>query len=373
VPTPGVAFVAKNMRADAGVMISASHNPFHDNGIKIFGADGFKAPDAIEEMIEELILNPAKMDSVTPRGADIGRAHRIDEAHGRYIVFLKSTFPNEYDLTGFKLALDCAHGAGYKAAPMAFTELGAEVIATGVSPNGININDQVGALHPESLARLTVESKAHLGIALDGDADRLILSDELGNVIDGDIVIGLCALELKRQGKLNKNTIVTTPMSNIGLENTLKSNGITMLRSKVGDRYVVEMMRAQGLNLGGEQSGHIVFLDSSTTGDGSLAALKVLEIMKNTGKPLSELKKQIMLYPQTLLNLKVKERKPLEELLTYQQAYQTCEASLKGKGRIFVRYSGTEALLRILVEGEDAEQIRSIANTLKEAILKDIG
>jgi phosphoglucosamine mutase len=372
-PTPGVAFVAKNMRADAGVMISASHNPFHDNGIKIFGADGFKAPDAIEEMIEELILNPAKMDSVTPRGADIGRAHRIDEAHGRYIVFLKSTFPNEYDLTGFKLALDCAHGAGYKAAPMAFTELGAEVIATGVSPNGININDQVGALHPESLARLTVESKAHLGIALDGDADRLILSDELGNVIDGDIVIGLCALELKRQGKLNKNTIVTTPMSNIGLENTLKSNGITMLRSKVGDRYVVEMMRAQGLNLGGEQSGHIVFLDSSTTGDGSLAALKVLEIMKNTGKPLSELKKQIMLYPQTLLNLKVKERKPLEELLTYQQAYQTCEASLKGKGRIFVRYSGTEALLRILVEGEDAEQIRSIANTLKEAILKDIG
>jgi phosphoglucosamine mutase len=372
-PTPGVAFVAKNMRAHAGVMISASHNPFHDNGIKIFGADGFKAPDEIEEIIERLIFNPAEMDAKAPLGADIGRAHRIEEAHGRYIVFLKSTFPAEYDLTGFKLTLDCAHGAGYKAAPAAFSELGAEVVTMGVHPNGTNINDHVGALHPGGMAALTVSSGSHLGIALDGDADRLILSDEKGEVIDGDVVIGLCALELKNQGKLNKNTIVTTPMSNIGLEMTLKDNGIQMLRSKVGDRFVVETMRKEGLNLGGEQSGHIVFLDSSTTGDGALAALKVLELMKRTGKPLSELKQKILLFPQTLLNLKVKERKPLEDLPAYQAALAASDKTLNGRGRIFVRYSGTEALLRILVESESAVQNQGIANALKDALLKDLG
>jgi len=372
-PTPGVAFVAKNMRADAGVMISASHNPYHDNGIKIFGADGFKAPDAIEEIIESLVLDPKRMDAVCPRGADIGRAHRIDEAHGRYIVFLKSTFPEQYDLTGFKLALDCANGAGYKAAPMAFSELGAQVTTIGVQPNGMNINDRIGALHPQAMAKLTVENGAHLGIALDGDADRVILSDEKGEVVDGDVVIGLCALELKKQGKLAKNTIVTTPMSNIGLEMALRENGISMLRSKVGDRFVVETMRSEGLNLGGEQSGHIVFLDSSTTGDGALAALKVLEIMKRTGKPLSELKKSIPLFPQTLLNVKVKERKPLETLPTYQGALKAAEGELKGRGRIFVRYSGTEALLRILVEGENDGHNRKIAEGLKDALVKDLG
>jgi phosphoglucosamine mutase len=372
-PTPGVAFVTSSMRADAGVMISASHNPYHDNGIKLFGADGFKAPNAIEEMIERLILNPQEMDSMTPRGADIGRAYRIEEAHGRYIVFLKSTFPDEFDLSGVKIALDCANGAAYKAAPAAFEELGAEVITRGVSPNGTNINENVGALHPEGMAQLTRESGSHIGIALDGDADRVILSDEKGEVLDGDVVIGLCALELKKAGKLNKNTIVTTPMSNVGLEMSLQKHGITMLRAQVGDRFVVETMRSQGLNLGGEQSGHIIFLNSGTTGDGALAALKVLEIMKRTGKPLSELRKQIELYPQTLLNLKVREKKPLDGCAAYLQAHAAAEKTLGGKGRVFVRYSGTEAKLRILVEGESESQNLALAQSMEAALKKDLG
>ena len=232
-PTPGVAFVATSMRADAGVMISASHNPFQDNGIKIFGSDGFKAPDGIEEAIEAHILNPKLMDDAMPRGADIGRAYRIDEAHGRYIVFLKSKFPDDLDLSGIKIALDCANGAAYKSAPMAFQELGAEVVTIGVNPNGTNINDGIGALHPEKMAKLTVTQKAHIGVALDGDADRIILSDEHGNVLDGDVVIGLCALAMQEAGTLKKNTIVTTPMSNIGLEMGLKERGITMYRANV--------------------------------------------------------------------------------------------------------------------------------------------
>ena len=371
-PTPGVAFVATSMRADAGVMISASHNPFYDNGIKIFGADGFKAPDGIEESIEALVFDPTIIDAVSPRGADIGHAHRIDEVHGRYIVYLKSRFPKEADLTGFKIALVCANGAAYKSAPLAFQELGAEVVSMGVSPNGININDEVGALHPEKMARLTVESGAQIGIALDGDADRVILSDEKGQVLDGDVVIGLCALSMKQTGELKHNTIVTTPMSNIGLEMGLREHGITMLRSKVGDRFVVEEMRKKGLSLGGEQSGHIIFLDSCTTGDGALAALKVLEIMKRTGKPLSELTKQIVLFPQTLLNLKVKERKPLEDLPNYLKALSASETELGGKGRIFVRYSGTEAKLRVLVEGENESQNLKIAERIQDALLKDL-
>ncbi len=372
-PTPGVAFVATSMRADSGVMISASHNPFHDNGIKIFGADGFKAPDAIEDKIEKLVLNPELMESFSPKGGDIGRAYRIEEAHGRYIVFLKSKFPNTADLSQFKIALDCAHGASYKSAPLAFQELGADVVTMGITPNGTNINHEVGALFPEKMAELTKSNHAHIGIALDGDADRVILSDENGEVLDGDVVIGLCALAMKQNGELKGNAIVTTPMSNVGLEMTMKENGIHMHRSQVGDRFVVEKMRAEGLNFGGEQSGHLVFLDSATTGDGALAALKVLEIMQRTGKPLSELKKQILLLPQTLLNLKVKERKPLETLPTYQKALKAAEIELNGKGRVFVRYSGTEAKVRILVESESKEHNLKIADNLKEALVRDLG
>jgi phosphoglucosamine mutase len=372
-PTPGVAFVAMSMRADAGVMISASHNPFHDNGIKIFGADGFKAPDGIEESIEKHVLNSQEMDAATPKGADIGRAYRIEEAHGRYIVFLKSKFPNDLDLAGVKIALDCANGAAYKSAPMAFEELGAEVVAMGVSPNGTNINDQVGALHPAMMAKLTVASMAQIGVALDGDADRIILSDEKGQVLDGDVVIGLCAIAMQEAGTLKKNMIVTTPMSNIGLEMGLRERGIVMHRASVGDRFVVEKMRAEGLSLGGEQSGHLIFLDSATTGDGALAALHVLEIMRRSGKPLSELKKQITLFPQTLLNLKVKSRRPLEGLPQYQKALQDSETELKGKGRIFVRYSGTEPKLRILVESESESHNEKLATRIQTALIEDLG
>jgi phosphoglucosamine mutase len=372
-PTPGVAFVATSMRADAGVMISASHNPFQDNGIKIFGSDGFKAPDGIEEAIEAHILNSKLVDDAMPRGPDIGRAYRIDEAHGRYIVFLKSKFPDDLDLSGIKIALDCANGAAYKSAPMAFQELGAEVVTIGVNPNGININEGVGALHPEKMAKLTVDKKAHIGVALDGDADRVILSDEHGHVLDGDVVIGLCAIAMQEAGILKKNTIVTTPMSNIGLEMGLKERGITMYRANVGDRFVVERMRAEGLSLGGEQSGHLIFLDSATTGDGALAALHVLEIMKRSGRSLSDLKKQITLFPQTLVNLKVKERKALETLPQYQKALKDCETELKGKGRIFVRYSGTEAKLRVLVESESEDHNLKLANRIQTALVEDLG
>lgn len=372
-PTPGVAFVAHSMRADAGVMISASHNPFSDNGIKIFGPDGFKAPDSIEAAIEELIADPRPVEAALPRGDRIGRAYRIEEAHGRYIVFLKAKFPNDSDLSGIKIALDCANGAAYKSAPMAFEELGAEVSTIGVSPNGTNINHDIGALHPEKMAALVKRTGAQIGIALDGDADRVILADENGEVLDGDVVIGLCALEMKERGELKGNGIVTTPMSNIGLEMTLLQNGIRMHRAPVGDRFVVEKMRSEGLCLGGEQSGHLIFLDSSTTGDGALAALKVLEIMKRTGKPLSVLKKQILLLPQTLLNLKVKERKALETLPSYQKALKSAESSLNGKGRIFVRYSGTEPKLRVLVESESEVRNEAIANDLKQALIEDLG
>jgi phosphoglucosamine mutase len=286
---------------------------------------------------------------------------------------LKSKYPNDSDLSGIKIALDCANGAAYKSAPMAFEELGAEVSAIGVSPNGTNINHEIGALHPEKMAQLTKRAGAQIGIALDGDADRVILADENGEVLDGDVVIGLCALAMKERGELRGDGIVTTPMSNLGLELTLKQNGIAMHRAQVGDRFVVEMMRSKGFSLGGEQSGHLIFLDSSTTGDGALAALKVLEIMKRTGKPLSELKKQILLFPQTLLNLKVKERKPLEELPAYQNALRSAESGLMGKGRVFVRYSGTEPKLRILVESESDVKNQAIANQLKDSLLEDLG
>jgi len=371
-PTPGVAFIAKNMRADAGVVISASHNAFQDNGIKIFTGEGFKISDALEAKIEELVLDPNAMYNDTPKGAGIGRAYRIEEAHGRYVVFLKSTFPQEYDLSGMKIALDCANGAAYKSAPLVFSELGADVATMGVSPNGVNINERVGALHPQGISEMTFHVGAQIGIALDGDADRVVIVDEKGQVIDGDTVIGLCAMELQKQGKLPKNAIVTTQMSNVGLELALEKVGIKMYRANVGDRFVVEMMKEQGLIFGGEQSGHMIFLDSSTTGDGTLAALKVIELMRRTEKPLSELKNLIELYPQTLLNLKVKEKKPLSDLPSYLKAVQSAEKELDGKGRIFVRYSGTEPKLRILVESESETKNNKIAQSIQEAILHDI-
>lgn len=371
-PTPGVAFVTQSMRADAGIMISASHNPYYDNGIKIFSADGYKLPDEIEADIEKLVFSK-ELERLRPTGDLVGKAYRIDDVHGRYIVFLKSLLPQNMDLMGLRIALDCAHGAAYKVAPLVFEELGAEVIRRGVSPNGLNINENCGALHPGEMASTVVQYRADIGICLDGDADRCILSDEQGEIVDGDQIIGLCALQMAHEGKLAKNTIVTTPMSNIGLELTLKQHGISMVRSQVGDRYVVDAMRKGGFNLGGEQSGHLIFLDQSTTGDGVVAALKVLEAMRRTGKPLSELKNAIKLYPQAREDVRVKRREPFESHKDIAQAIAHAEAALKNRGRVFVRYSGTEPLARVMVEGEDAVEIKTLAKNIGDSIQKILG
>jgi phosphoglucosamine mutase len=371
-PTPGVAFVTQSMRADAGIMISASHNAYHDNGIKIFSADGYKLPDEMESEIERLVISK-EIDRIRPTGDLVGKAYRIDDVYGRYVVFLKALFPRDMDLLGVRVALDCANGAAYKVGPLVFEELGAEVIRRGVSPNGMNINDKCGALHPEHIAWATTEYRADIGIALDGDGDRCILSDEAGEIVDGDQIIGLCALAMAAEGKLNKKTVVTTPMSNIGLELTLKEHGIDMVRAQVGDRYVVDTMRKNGYNLGGEQSGHVVFLDNSTTGDGIVAALKVLEAMRRTGKPLSELKKVVKLYPQSRNDVRVSRKEPFANHKEIIQAIAAAEEALKNKGRVFVRYSGTEALARVMVEGEDQGQINQLSLSIATSIQRILG
>lgn len=371
-PTPGVAFVTQSMRADAGIMISASHNQYHDNGIKIFSADGYKLPDELETEIERLIFSN-ELDRNRPTGDLVGKAYRIDDVHGRYLVFLKSLFPKDLDLLGIRIALDCANGAAYKVAPLVFEELGADVVKTGINPDGLNINDKCGALFPESIASQTVKFRADIGISLDGDGDRCILSDENGEIVDGDQIIGLCAIQMAHEQTLKKNTVVTTPMSNFGLEMTLQQYGISMVRAQVGDRYVVDTMRKNGLNLGGEQSGHIVFLDHATTGDGIVAALKVLEAMRRTGKPLSVLKKAIKLFPQVREDVRVTRKEPLENFADVAQSITAAEAILKDKGRVFVRYSGTESLARVMVEGEDFQQIQELARNIGSKIHKELG
>lgn len=371
-PTPGVAFVTQNMRADAGIMISASHNPYHDNGIKIFSADGYKLPDEVEAEIERLVFSK-ELEKFRPTGEDIGRASRIEDVHGRYLVFLKSLFPKDLDLSGMRIALDCAHGAAYKVAPLVFEELGAEVIRRGVGPNGLNINDKCGALHPENVAAAVTEYRADIGISLDGDGDRCILADETGEIVDGDQIIGLCALQMARENALQKNTVVTTPMSNVGLEITLKEHGISMVRAQVGDRYVVDSMRKNGFNLGGEQSGHVVFLDQSTTGDGIVAALKVLEAMKRTGKPLSELKRAIKLFPQVREDVRVSKKDPFENFPEIARSIAEAQNAVNKKGRVFVRYSGTEPLARVMVEGEDLGEIQRLARSIAQNIQKHLG
>lgn len=371
-PTPGVAFVTQSMRADAGVMISASHNPYEDNGIKLFSADGYKLPDEIEADIESLVFGNA-MDKDRPTGDLVGKAYRIDDVHGRYLVFLKSLFPKDLDLLGLRIVLDCANGAAYKVAPLVFEELGAEVIKNGVSPDGLNINDKCGALYPEAIAGQTLKFRADIGISLDGDGDRCILSDENGEIVDGDQIIGLCAIQMVNTKSLNKNTVVTTPMSNFGLESTLKSHGIKMVRAQVGDRYVVDTMRKGSLNLGGEQSGHIVFLDHATTGDGIVAALKVLEVMRRTGKTLSDLKKGIKLFPQVREDVRVSKKEAFENYPEIVKSISDAQTLLQERGRVFVRYSGTEPVARIMVEGEDFQQIQEIAKTIASLIQRHLG
>jgi len=371
-PTPAIAFITQSMRADAGIVISASHNPYEDNGIKIFDRHGFKLPDEEELKLEEMIENGGGEHMVaTPD--DIGKAHRIEDAPGRYVVFAKNSFPGDMTLEGIKIVLDCANGAAYKVSPIILEELGADVVTIGVNPDGRNINTECGSLNPELLRNKVLETGADLGIALDGDADRVIFCDEKGEIVDGDKIIAICADEMIKSGKLRGNAVVTTLMSNMALENFIRGKGMDFFRTEVGDRYVVEAMRARGCNLGGEQSGHIIFLDHTTTGDGTLAALQVLAIMNREGKKLSELSKIIDLYPQLLLNVKIRKKKELSKIKGLSELLDRNETRLRGKGRINIRYSGTEQISRVMVEGEDVSLINEIANELADAIKRDIG
>jgi phosphoglucosamine mutase len=372
-PTPGIAFITWSMRADAGVVISASHNPYQDNGIKLFAADGFKLPDEVEAELERMMEigegagTNGVLKGTTPDA--IGRAVRIDDAGGRYVQFLKNVFPKERTLDGIKVVVDCANGAAYQVAPQVFEELGAEVIAIGVEPNGRNINDGCGAMHPERMADEIRRSGAALGVALDGDADRLILADERGQIIDGDQVMALLGTRMLADDTLPERTVVATVMSNLGLERALADRGGKLMRTAVGDRYVVEAMREGGLVLGGEQSGHIIFLDHATTGDGTVAALRVLAVMIAEGRPLSELIGAAMVrYPQVLLNFAVARKRPLDELPEVCRTIKHVETVLGTEGRVVVRYSGTEAKARVMIEGTDEASIRAHAQDIARAI-----
>ncbi len=371
-PTPGVAFLTQSMRADAGIMVSASHNTYEYNGIKIFGHDGFKRPDEVEAEIERLILSD-ELENFSPIGDALGRAKRIDDAMGRYVVHAKNTFPSEFDLSGMKIVLDCAHGAAYRFAPIVFEELGAELRLIGNSPDGTNINDQCGAMHPNKMAEAVVEFGADVGIALDGDADRLIMADDKGKIIDGDQVMAILALDLNEQGRLKKNTLVATQMSNMGLEIALKKVGIHLEYTPVGDRAVVECMRRGGFNLGGEQSGHIVFMDAGSTGDGVVAALATLAVMKRKKEKLSELRKVMTVVPQILKNIRVVRKPPLEDIVEVKLVMDRVRDKLNGNGRLFVRYSGTEPLCRVMIEGIDQVEITQMADSLVTIIEKNIG
>lgn len=366
-PTPGIAFITTSMRADAGVVISASHNPFQDNGIKIFSSDGFKLPDEVEADIEDLIFSQ-KMAALRPVADEVGKAARIDDAKGRYIVFLKNAFPKKYTLDDFHIVLDCAHGATYGVAPHVFEELGATVTTLGVNPDGKNINDGCGALHPGLMAEKVKALGADIGLALDGDGDRLIVSDERGEIVDGDHIMAICAQELLKQRKLKKKTLVATVMSNMGLEAAMQDMGGRMVRTGVGDRYVVECMRKKGYSFGGEQSGHLVFLDHITTGDGILAGLQLLAIMKKRKKPLSELATIMESFPQVLKNVRMSTKVPVETIPNFLKTVEKLEQKLGENGRILVRPSGTEPVIRVMVEGRDNTEINAIADELCELI-----
>ena len=366
-PTPGIAFITTSMRADAGLVISASHNPFQDNGIKIFSKSGFKLPDAEEALIEDLIFSK-KMDSLRPVAEEVGKAARIDDAKGRYIVFLKNTFPRRYTLDGIHIVLDCAHGATYGVAPHVFEELGAKVTSIGVQPDGKNINHECGALHPEVMAKTVLREGANLGIALDGDGDRLIVADEKGNIVDGDQIMAICAEEMLERQKLKKNTLVATVMSNLGLEIAMQRMGGKLVRTQVGDRYVVEEMLRNNYNLGGEQSGHLIFLKHNTTGDGILGALQLLISMKKKERPLSEITQIMEPFPQVLKNVRTKQKLDLEKIPGFAEKTASLEKSLGASGRILVRSSGTEPVIRVMVEGDDEKLIDTMACELCDFI-----
>jgi phosphoglucosamine mutase len=371
-PTPAIALLTQTMRADAGIVISASHNPYYDNGLKVFAPDGFKLPDESEEELERL-MQSQELVAGRSRGMNIGTAKKIDSAPGRYVQFVKSTFPSDLTLDGLRIVVDAAHGAAYSTAPEVFAELGADVNAIGVKPNGKNINDACGAVHPENCANQVKRRKADIGIALDGDADRVVFIDDKGQQVNGDAIIALCATRMLRRSKLKKRTVVATVMSSIGLEHAVAREGGKLLRVGVGDRYVVEAMRGKNMNFGGEQSGHLVFLDHATTGDGLIAALQVLDIVLREQRPLSELVAEVIEHvPQVLVNVSLPVKKPLEELPATTASIKSAERKLDGDGRVLVRWSGTEPKLRILVEGPDKKEIDSLAREIAKVAEREL-
>jgi len=372
-PTPGVAYVTRSLRADAGIVITASHNPYADNGIKFFRADGYKLDDKIEDDIEHLVFS-GEIENIRPTADEIGKAVRIDDALGRYIEFAKASFPRGMTLEGLRVVVDCAHGAAYKSTPCVLRELGAEVILYGHQPDGMNINRDCGSMHPENLCRQVVEHKAHLGIAHDGDADRVLLCDETGALIDGDDIMAVAALDMLEQKTLAKKTLVTTVMSNAVLEAAVKSAGGKVVRTAVGDRNVIDEMLRHGFNFGGEQSGHLIFRDFGTTGDGLVAALQILRILRARGAPLSKLAKCWTRFPQRITNIRVREKKPFEQLDGLSKLIGEAETELKGQGgRVFLRYSGTEPKARLLLEGRDAKVLEKWSQKICGVIQQQIG
>lgn len=361
-PTPGIAFVTRSLRVDAGIVISASHNPYDDNGIKFFSSEGFKLPDSIEKEIEDAVFSK-NIETIRPVGTNIGKAYRVNDVAGRYIEFIKSTFPKGMSLEGLRIVVDCANGSAYRITPVLLKELGAEVISISDEPDGKNINAGCGSTHPEAMQKAVLEYKADIGIAHDGDADRTILCDEKGEIVDGDKIMGICAADMQRNNRLKGSSIVATVMSNIGLERFLNKIGINIIRAPVGDRYVVEELLKRGCNLGGEQSGHIIFMDHNTTGDGPITAIQVLAIMCKNQKTLSELSSDILIYPQILVNVKVSKKKKIEDFPDVVSAIEHAEKKLDG-GRILVRPSGTEPKIRVMVEGSDMGNITKIANEI---------
>jgi phosphoglucosamine mutase len=371
-PTPGVAFITRAYRADAGVVISASHNPFHDNGIKFFSSDGFKFPDEWEAEVEKLVFK-GDFEDALPADNEIGRNAKVVDADGRYIEFVKATFPRRRSLKNLKIVLDCANGAGYKVAPLVLRELDAQVFIYGNTPNGLNINSQCGSMHMETTQKGVIEHHADIGIALDGDADRVILVDEQARIIEGDTILAICARDMVQNGTLRNKLVVSTVMSNLGFLKAMESLDIEVIKSQVGDRHVIKDMLKYDANLGGEQSGHTIFLDHNTTGDGLVCALQVLRIMLETDSTLSALAAFVQRYPQICVNVKVKSKPALESLPALQDAIEKVEKVLNKSGRVLVRYSGTEMLCRVMVEGVEIKQVTQLAKTIAKAVESEIG
>jgi phosphoglucosamine mutase len=371
-PTPGVAYITRSLRADAGIVLSASHNSYEDNGIKFFRHDGYKLDDQVEQQIEQLVFS-GDVDAIRPTAGKIGRATRIDDALGRYVEFAKQSFPRGMTLEKLRVAVDVANGAAYKSTPCILRELGADIVVEHNTPDGTNINAKCGSTFPAEIQRMVKDLRAQVGITHDGDADRVLLCDENGELVDGDEILAIASIDFLQRKRLRDDTLVATVMSNFGLDEALAAHGGKVIRAKVGDRYVLEEMVSRNLNVGGEQSGHMIFRDFTTTGDGIISALQILRIMKESGKPLSELKRCLKKYPQAQRNLKVKRKPPLEELPKLMKLVNETERQLNGKGRILLRYSGTEPKIRLLIEGRELEQIDRQANQIAEEIEKAIG